>query len=188
MVFNMFRSLAQLGAKGNSTERKCISPTLRSDIYTTIDQCKAWLAGTRGQAGDGVSYAPMLHTIQKHFPIGLEALGQIEAEVGVIVGGITNMVLEMSKWEALGGGMAMRTWVDTIVNVYAMIPQGSKKEIIARGIVRGITQNTNYSLMTKEFAARIQIISCLKSLCPKIYRPGSEESKQAEAMLSSKLI
>ncbi|KAF8829652.1 hypothetical protein F5879DRAFT_880171 [Lentinula edodes] len=187
----MFRSLAQLGAKGNSTEKKSISPTLRSDIYTTIDQYKAWLAGTRGQAGDGVSYAPMLHTIQKHFPnvaIGLEALGQIEAEVGVIVGGITNMVLEMSKWEALGGGMAMRTWVDTIVNVYAMIPHGSKKEIIARGIVRGINQHTDYSLMTKEFAARIQIISCLKSLCLKIYGPGSEESRQAEAMLSSKLI
>ncbi|GAW03426.1 hypothetical protein LENED_005152 [Lentinula edodes] len=123
----MFRSLAQLGAKGNSTEKKSISPTLRSDIYTTIDQYKAWLAGTRGQAGDGVSYAPMLHTIQKHFPnvaIGLEALGQIEAEVGVIVGGITNMVLEMSKWEALGGGMAMRTWVDTIVNVLFFDDEG----------------------------------------------------------------
>ncbi|KAJ4471410.1 hypothetical protein J3R30DRAFT_3299340 [Lentinula aciculospora] len=187
----MFRDLLQSNAKGASKERKSISPTLRSDIYTTIDQSKAWLAGTRGQAGDGVSYAPMLNTIKKHFPhatIGLEALGQIEVEVGVIVGGITNMVLEMSKWEALGGGMAMRTWLDTLVNVYATIPQSSKKEIIARGIVRGINQNTDYSLMTKEFTARIQIISCLKSLCPKIYGAGSEESRQAEAMLSSKLI
>ncbi|KAJ3731576.1 hypothetical protein DFJ43DRAFT_1155241 [Lentinula guzmanii] len=187
----MFRDIVQLNAKGASSEKKSISPTLRSDIYTTIDQCKAWLAGTRGQAGDRVSYAPMLNTIKKHFPnttIGLEALGQIEVEVGVIVGGITNMVLEMSKWEAFGGGMAMRTWVDALMNVYATIPQNSRKEMIARGIVRGINQKTDYSLMTKAFAARIQIISCLKSLYPKLYGTGSEESRQAEAMLSSKLI
>ncbi|KAJ3757186.1 hypothetical protein EV360DRAFT_46548 [Lentinula raphanica] len=187
----MFRDLAQLGVKSSTSEKKSMSPTLRSDVYTTIDQCKAWLAGMRGQTGDGVSYAPMLNTIKKHFPkttIGLEALGQIEVEVGVIVGGITNMVLEMSKWEALAGGMAMRTWVNTLVNVYATIPQSSKKERIAQGIVLGINQKTEYSLMTKEFAARIQIISCLKSLCPKIFGTGSEEGRQAEAMLSSKLI
>jgi len=181
----MFRGLTQLATSAG--EQKSISPTLRSDIYTAIDQCKSWVVG----AGDGVSYTPVLNTIQKHFPntrIGLEAIGQTEVEVAVLVGGITNMVLEMSKWEALGAGMAMRTWIDTLANTYTKIPQSTKKETIARGIVRGINQSTDYSLMTKEFTAKIQIISCLKSLFPKIFGPGSEQTRQAEAVLSSKLI
>lgn len=155
----MFRGLTQVGGT-SSAEQKSISPTLRSDIYTAIDQCKGWISG------DGVSYTPVLNTIQKHFPstrIGLEAVGKTELELAVLVGGITNMILEMSKWEALGGGMAMRTWVDTLANTFVKLPQSSKKDIIARGIVRGINQNSDYSLMTREFTAKIQIISCLKS-------------------------
>ncbi|KIK60283.1 hypothetical protein GYMLUDRAFT_244308 [Collybiopsis luxurians FD-317 M1] len=164
---------------------------LRSDIYTAVDQCKVWMNGGHGQVGDGVSYASVLSTIQKHFPnakIGLEALGQTEVEVAVVVGGITNMILEMSKWESLAGGMAMRTWVDTLANMYTAVPQSSKKEAISRGILRGINQNTDYALMTKDFTARIQVVSSLKSLFPKIYGTGSEEARQAEALLSSKLI
>ncbi|KAF9058680.1 hypothetical protein BDP27DRAFT_1432408 [Rhodocollybia butyracea] len=185
----MFRGLTQLA--GTTADKKSISPSLRSDIYTAIDQFKAWINGGLGQAGDGVSYTSVLNTIQKHFPnakIGLESLGQTEVEVAVVVGGVTNMILEMSKWEALGGGMAMRTWVDNLGNVYASIPPSTKKETIGRGIVRGLNQNTDYSLMTREFTAKIQIISCLKSLFPKIYGAGSEQTRQAEAMLSSKLI
>ncbi|KAF5388706.1 hypothetical protein D9757_004869 [Collybiopsis confluens] len=184
----MFQNWMQPPAVSSSSEKKSIAPTLRSDVYTAIEQCKVWMSGAAGQVGDGVSYTSVLKTIQKHFAKAKIGLAQTEAEVAVVIGGITNMILEMSKWEALAGGMAMRTWVDTIAKVHAAIPQGTKKDAVVRGIMRGINQNTDYLLLTKDFTARIQIISCLKSLFPKLYGAGSEETRQAEALLSSKLL
>ncbi|KAG6840680.1 hypothetical protein C0991_005141 [Blastosporella zonata] len=143
-----------------------MAPTLRSDIYTVVDQAKVWISGTRGQPGDGVSYGAILSTIQKHFPdvkLGFEAVGHAEHEVALIVGGITNMVMEYSMWESMPGGMAMRTWVDSLVGAYGKAATGPKKDAIAKGITRGINYNTNVNLMTKDFTARIQIISTLKS-------------------------
>ncbi|KAF5353055.1 hypothetical protein D9758_008799 [Tetrapyrgos nigripes] len=195
----MFRNLSSqlaAAAAGGNAEQKSMSPTLRSDIYTAVDKTKSWLAGNggNGQAGDGVSYSNVLSIIQKHFPnvkIGLEGIGQTESEVGVIVGGVTNMVLEMSKWEAMAGGMAMRTWTDALVNAYASIPgegpDGRRKEVVARGITRGI-KNADVALMTKDFTTKIQIISSLKSLSARLYGAGSEEARRAEAALSSKFI
>lgn len=91
----MFRQLSnQLAAAAKTTEvPKAIAPTLRSDIYTAIDQTKSWLIGGLGQAGDGMSYGPVLATIQKHFPetkMGLENIGSAENEVSVVVCGVTN--------------------------------------------------------------------------------------------------
>ena len=86
--------------------------------------------------------------------------------MAVVVGGVTNMILTMSKWDGMAGGMAMRTWVDTLIETYAQVPNDSgrrTKESIAKGITRGINQNTDVTLMTREFAARIQIISLLKT-------------------------
>jgi len=145
-----------------------MSPALRSDIYSAIDQTKSWLVGGvgGGQAGDGVSFGPIISTIQKHFPdtkLGLESIGQVESEVAVVVGGITNMVMEMSKWEGMAGGMAMRTWVDGLVEAHGRVGPGARKEMVAKGITRGVNQNTDVSLMTKEFTAKIQIISALKT-------------------------
>ncbi|KAJ7895393.1 hypothetical protein B0H13DRAFT_2252448 [Mycena leptocephala] len=157
---------------------KAIAPTLRSDIYTAIDQTKSWLIGGLGQAGDGMSYGPVLATIQKHFPetkMGLENIGSAENEVSVVVCGVTNMILEMSKWEGMAGGMAMRTWSDAL-------------DSVGKGIVRGVSQNTDITLMTKEFTAKIQIISSLKNVCSRIYGAGSADARQAEAVLSSRLI
>lgn len=166
----MFRNLSSqlaAAATGNNAEaKKVLSPTLRSDIYSAVDQAKSWITGGRGQAGDGVSYGVILSTIQKHFPqtkLGLESVGHAESEVAVIVGGITNMVMEYSKWESMSGGMAMRTWVDGLVDAYGKANPGARKDMIAKGITRGINQNTDVSLMTKDFTARIQIISCLKT-------------------------
>jgi hypothetical protein len=118
--------------------------------------------------------------------------------------------MEMSKWEGMAGGMAMRTWSDALVEVYGRLPAGSRKDGVAKGIIRGITQNTDVSLMTREFTAKIQIISSLKSgelspvigaiqqrslgpdltfaVCSRIYGSGSAEARQAEAVLSSRLI
>ncbi|KIK93882.1 hypothetical protein PAXRUDRAFT_828534 [Paxillus rubicundulus Ve08.2h10] len=163
-------------ASGAKADAKTMSPTLRTDIYSSVDQAKPWLiggglgAGGR-QAGDGVSFQPILTTIQKHFPdmkLGLESVGNVEAEVAVIVAGVTNMALEMSKWDGMAGGMTMRTWVNTLSDAHGKIPaspdaRGNRKDQVGRGITRGINQLTDVTLMTREFAARIQIISLLKS-------------------------
>ncbi|KAJ7766994.1 hypothetical protein DFH07DRAFT_335269 [Mycena maculata] len=188
----MFRQFAnQVAAAGTTAAPTAIAPTLRSDIYTAIDQVKAWVIGGMGQAGDGMSYGSVLATIQKHFPdtkMGLENMGSAENEVSVVVCGVTNMILEMSKWEGMAGGMTMRTWSDGLVEAHGRLPAGSRKNGIAKGIVRGISQNTDISLMTKEFTAKIQIISSLKSVCSRIYGAGSADARQAEAVLSSRLI
>ncbi|KAH7909649.1 hypothetical protein BJ138DRAFT_205024 [Hygrophoropsis aurantiaca] len=199
----MFRNLSSTlaavnGAGAKADEKKSMSPTLRSDIYSVIDQTKPWLiGGMGGQAGDGVSYQSIVTTIQKHFPktkVGLESVGHAEGETAVVVAGITNMVLEMSKWDGMAGGMAMRTWVDALGEAHGRIGEGpagtrgNRKDLVGRGITRGINQLTDVTLMTREFAARIQIISQLKSVNTKIHGAGSDEARQGEALWSSKFI
>lgn len=190
----MFRSLvSQLSQPANSTEKKTISPTLRSDMYDAFEKTKAWLSGGLGGglAGDGVSYAPILELIQKHLPnlkMGLEARGHVDHEVAVIIGGVTNLVLEFSRWEPMAGGMAVRTWSDALVNTHKQLPPSSKKDTVGRGIARGINYNSDVTLMTQEFAAKIQIVSCLKSISSRLYGTGSDESRQSEAIWSSKLM
>ncbi|KAF9234818.1 hypothetical protein BU15DRAFT_52094 [Melanogaster broomeanus] len=203
MFKNWQNTLATAAASGAAkADAKTMSPTLRSDIYSAVDQAKPWLiggapgAGTVRHAGDGVSFQPLLATIQKHFPamsLGLESVGSAEAEVAVIVAGITNMVLEMSKWDGMAGGMAMRTWVDALSEAHARISDAqargeNRKDQVGRGITRGINQLTDVTLMTREFAARIQIISLLKSVNTKVHGAGSEEARQGEALWSSKFI
>jgi hypothetical protein len=160
------------GVKGDT--KKSMSPTLRADIYSAVDQAKPWLVGGTGarQAGDGVAYQSIINRIQQHFPdmkMGLDAVRNAEHEVAVIVAGITNMILEMSKWDGMAGAMAMRTWVDTLSDAHGKISTaptgakgGSRREQVGRGITRGINQLTDVTLMTRDFAARIQIISLLK--------------------------
>lgn len=171
-VPNMFRNFANqlTAASGANTDaKKVLSPSLRPDIYDLIDKTKVWATGAlgSGQAGDGVSYSPLLATIQKHLPNtkkpGLESFGQAEGEIAVIVGGITNMILELSKWEGMSAGMAMRTWVDSLVEAHSKASSQSRKQSIAKGITRGLNQYTDAALLTKDFTTRIQIISCMKT-------------------------
>jgi len=171
-VPNMFRNFANqlTAASGANTDaKKVLSPSLRPDIYELIDKTKVWATGAlgSGQAGDGVSYSPLLVTIQKHLPNtkkpGLESFGQAEGEIAVIVGGITNMILELSKWEGMSAGMAMRTWVDSLVEARSKASSQSRKQSIAKGITRGLNQYTDAALLTKDFTTRIQIISCMKT-------------------------
>lgn len=154
MFRNLSRQLAAAATTGDAEAKKVMSPNLRSDIYSAVDQAKSWVIGGLGggQAGDGVSYGAMLSAIQKHFPdtkLGLESVGQAEGEVAVIVGGITNMIMEFSKWESMSGGMAMRTWVDSLIEAHGRVSAGTRKDAIARGITRGINQNTDVTLMTR---------------------------------------
>ncbi|KAF9222303.1 hypothetical protein BS17DRAFT_783496 [Gyrodon lividus] len=199
MLKNWKTTLA--AASAAKADAKTMSPTLRTDIYSALDQAKPWLigggpgAGGR-QAGDGVSFQPILATIHKHFPdmnLGMESVGNVEGEVAVIVAGITNMALEMSKWDGMAGGLTMRTWVNMLGEAHVKISgapdaRGNRKDQVGRGITRGINQLTDVSLMTKEFAARIQIISLLKSVNNKVHGAGSEEARQGEALWSSKFI
>lgn len=80
-----------------------MSPYLRSDIYAVIDQVKPWLIGdtSHAKAGDGLSYVGPMNVIQKHFPdtkMGIERVGNTGDEISVVVSGVTNMILEMSRW------------------------------------------------------------------------------------------
>lgn len=203
MFSSLSSALAASASSPNSSgksDKKSISPSLRTDIYNTIDQAKPWLIGASPrQAGDGVSYQPILSLIQSHFPelkVGLDAARNVEHESAVIVAGITNMILEMSKWDGMAGAMAMRTWVDALGDAHGKISGApstgakgaSRKDQVGRGITRGINQLTDVTLMTREFAARIQIISLLKSVNTKIHGAGSDEARQGEALWSSKFI
>jgi len=170
----MFRNLtSQLAGVSSADSKKALSPALRPDIYHLIDGFKPWAGGGsggvggKGSAGDSVSYKPLLEVILKHLPetkkLGLEAFGQAESEIAAVVGGITNMILELSRWEGMSATMAMRTWVDTLVDVHANAPSEEKGQGIARGITRGLGQSTDFSLLTKDFTSRISIISSLKT-------------------------
>jgi len=121
--------------------------------------------------------------------LGLEFIGQLETEIAIIVGGVTNLILELSRWEEMSAGMAMRTWVDSLVEGgYFKASSESRKDLVAKGILRGLNRYTDVTLLTKDFTTRIQIISCLKTVSSRIYGPGTDETRQNEAMWSSKFI
>jgi hypothetical protein len=168
-MFRNFASQLTAAAGANDRTKKVPSPTLRSDIYSLVDNTQGWIAGGQsgGQAGDGVSYGALLALIQKHIPetkkLGLEFFGQLDNEIAVIVGGVTNLILELSRWEEMSAGMAMRTWVDSLVDGYYKVSSESRKDLIAKGIMRGLNRYTDATLLTKDLTTRIQIITCLKS-------------------------
>jgi len=193
-MFRNFASQLTTAAGANDRTKKVPSPTLRSDIYSLVDKTPGWIAGGQsgGQAGDGVSYGALLALIQKHIPetkkLGLEFFGQLDSEIAIVVGGVTNMILELSRWEHMSAGMAMRTWVDSLVDGYFKASSESRKDLIAKGIMRGLNGYTDATLLTKDLTTRIQIITCLKTVSSRIYGPGTEEARQNEAIWSSKFI
>jgi hypothetical protein len=214
-MFRSFASQLTAAAGANDGAKKVLSPALRPDIYNLVDKTRGWIVGGQsgGQAGDGVSYSALLTLIQKHLPqtkkLGLESFGQLDSEIAVIIGGVTNLILELSRWEGMSAGMAMRTWVDSLVDSYAKVSSESRKDLIAKGILRGLNQYTDAALLTKDLTTRIQIITCLKSgeFCPRfafvliwrdlnlpclvssrIYGPGTDAARQNEAVWSSKFI
>lgn len=144
-----------------------LSPALRSNIYSAIDQVKSWTIGglSCGTAGDGVSYGHILTIINQHFPdvqVGFESRGSAERELAVIVGATTNMILELSRWDGMASGMALRTWAESLAEAHGRLEEGSRKDNVARGITRGVNENTNVALIPTEFVTKIQVISVLK--------------------------
>ena len=89
--------------------------------------------------------------------------GQLDSEIAIIVGGVTNLILELSRWEQMSAGMAMRTWVDSLVDGCFKASSESKKDLVGKGIMRGLNRYTDATLLTKDLTTRIQIITCLKS-------------------------
>ncbi|KAG9312260.1 hypothetical protein JVU11DRAFT_7563 [Chiua virens] len=157
----------------NQTLNPCPQHSALTSTPPSTNSSPGSSALSPAQAGDGVSYQPILALIHHHFPdldLALDAIGNIDAEVALLVAGITNMVLEMSKWDGMAGAMTLRTWVDALCDAHARIIDsnaergtGRRKELVGQGITRGINQLSDVSLMTREFAPRIQIISLLKS-------------------------
>ncbi|KZT35711.1 hypothetical protein SISSUDRAFT_1064252 [Sistotremastrum suecicum HHB10207 ss-3] len=189
------------------TAPKSIHPELRNDIYSLIDLSKPWLSsstlpstssssGFQG-AGDGVSYSLLLPLIVKHFPGTSLTVPSMEVEV--IVGGITNCVFELGKWDGMAGVMAMRTWVEALKDSFDVCKSNAKKldsgrkeeaeeriRAIGEGIVYGVNHLTDPTLVTKEFAPRVQIYSLLKQVATIVYGKGAEKTRQAEALWSSR--
>jgi len=195
MFKNLNISFATPVNGGTADTPQAMAPSLRTDLYSLMDQVKPWLIGDagRGRAGDGVNYSEPMNTIQKYFPdakMGLEFMGSAEGEASVVVCGVVNMILEMSKWDGMMGGMAMRTWVDILAGVYAKAAAanpGSRTNLLRKGISRGV-EMADVSLVTKEFAVRIQIISLLKSVDAKLYGVGSEEARRSDTLWNSRFI
>jgi hypothetical protein len=202
MFRGLANSLTQAVTEGDA-EKKTLSPSLRPDIYNLIDLCKTWIAGQpgsrSGQAGDGSSFSPMLETISKHLPDMQRSLtreaysAQAEGEIAAVVGGVTSLILLLSSFEGQGltAGMAARTWADALVEVckrtQAAGPEARGKAT-AKGIVRGLTQITDTTLLTKDFTTRIGIISTLKTVSSRIHGAGTDEARQADALWSSKFM
>ncbi|KIM86049.1 hypothetical protein PILCRDRAFT_816592 [Piloderma croceum F 1598] len=195
MFRNLNSTLAAANAVNGRKTDKSMSPNLRSDIYAAMDQVKPWLTGdlSRARAGDGVSYSEPMNIIQKHFPetnMGLDSIGNTEGETSVVVSGITNMILELSKWDGMMSGLAMKSWAKVLEEAYGMAAAanpGSRTESIRNGISMGV-EMTDATLMTKEFAVRLLLVSLLKNINSKLYGAGSAEARRGDALWSSRFI
>jgi len=195
MFRNLNISLSVPANSGKNNAAQAMVPSLRTDLYTLMDQVKPWLVGDmgRGKAGDGVNYSWAMNVIQKYFPdakMGLGDMGNTEGETLVVVRGVINMILELSKWDGMMGGMVLRTWVtalgDVCTRAAAANPE-NRADLLRKGISRAV-EMADISLMTKEFAVRIQIISLLKSVDAQLYGVGSEEARQSDALWNSRFI
>jgi len=171
-----------------------LSSSLRSDIYTVMEHVKTWLTGELGcaRAGDGMSYSEHMNIIQKHFPdakMEFNSIGNTDAEVSKVVSGITNMILELSKWDGVMSGVAMKTWVNVLEKAYIMAAAADegRTTLIRKGISEGV-ELTDVALMTKEFAVRLELVSLLKNVNTKLYGAGSVEAQRGDALWNSRFI
>lgn len=75
------------------------------------------------------------------------------------------MIFELSKWEGMSAVMAMKTWVEALKSSFENVKKSGKEErerSMGEGIVYGVNHLTDPTLITKEFAPRVQIFSSLK--------------------------
>jgi hypothetical protein len=158
--------LAQLFAPSNNQTSTSTTKTtnvsdidiqiLRTDIYKCISSASDWLSSN---AGDGLSYRPIFEIVTHYFPLTTINLpGSVSEEVPPIVGAICNMILEYGKKEGMAGAMAMESWVNKLIKVI----EGPRGKEVGEAIALGVNQKCDASLVTKEFAPKVQMIKNLK--------------------------
>ncbi|PVG04576.1 hypothetical protein CPB86DRAFT_777859 [Serendipita vermifera] len=172
---------AENGSKGATPAQ------LRADIYTGIDSLSLWISS--GKAENGIDYRSILALVDKHFP-GTQ-INRCTDEVPVLVGGLTNMILEYSKTEGLPAAMALRTFMDKLISALNALDGSEdkqKKTSVGEGIARGFTQVADPALATREFTPRVQIVGSFKNLAAAIYGKGSAEARNADVVWASRFI
>lgn len=81
----------------------------------------------------------------------------------MLVGGLTNMIFEYSKVDAIPGAMALRTFTDRLIVALATLNDVETRQIIGARVVQAFTQVADPGLATREFAPRVQIVGALKN-------------------------
>jgi hypothetical protein len=99
--------------------------------------------------------------VDKHFPG--TSINRCSDEVPVLVGGLTNMIFECSKADAIPGAMALRTFTDRLTSALAAIRDEPTRKAIGVRVIQGFTQVADPALATREFAPRVQIVGALKN-------------------------
>jgi hypothetical protein len=145
--------------------------------------------------------------VNKHFPG--TSINRCNEEVPVLVGGLTNMIFEYSKADAIPGAMALRTFTDRLITALIALRDEPTRTATGARVIQGFTQVADPALATREFAPRVQIVGALKNreyisrdlggtkyqLTPlkiavtaAVYGQGSVEARNADVLWSSKFI
>ncbi|KAH7103385.1 hypothetical protein BKA62DRAFT_696783 [Auriculariales sp. MPI-PUGE-AT-0066] len=105
-------------------------------------------------------------------------------EIPIAVGGVTNLVLALSRSDSMAGVLAARAWTDALTQANTK----SRSDAWRRGIVDGINQRADMSLLTTEFGPRLQVIHILKTVAATLFGRGSEQARQSDAFWSTKVV
>lgn len=153
------------GAKKDDKGRTTTSPTvLREDLYKATQAAERWL--NTSTPGDSFSYRPVFNILKPHYPDLEIAFGSGAEEVSIIVGAITNLALELGGMDTYGGVVALRSWVDVldaVIRNWKARGESSVGTRICEGIVQGVNTHADPTYISKEFAARVQIVNILKT-------------------------
>jgi len=80
-------------------------------------------------------------------------------EIPTVVGGVTNLVLALGRADGLAGVLAARAWT----NALEAVCNKTRTDAWRRGVLEGINQRADMSLLTSEFSPRLQVIQMLRS-------------------------
>jgi hypothetical protein len=99
--------------------------------------------------------------VNKHFPG--TSINRCNDEVPVLVGGLTNMIFEYSKADAIPGAMALRTFTDRLITALIALRDEPTRTATGARVIQAFTQVADPALATREFAPRVQIVGALKN-------------------------
>jgi len=177
-------------AKKDDKGKTTTSPTvLREDLYKATQAAERWL--NTSTPGDSFTYRPVFNIVKPHYPDLEIAFGSGAEEVSILVGAITNMALELGGMDTYGGVIALRSWVDALDGVIRSWKAKGETSVgtrICEGIVQGVNIRADPTYISKEFAARVQIVNILKTVATSVYGPGSPLTRQSDALWGSRLM